>query len=296
MIIDSGHKRWAAVTTALAVVAAALYGVTVWKTPNGPSGGSWPGLLFGIAGSSLMLFAGLLSARKQVPTWRVGRASTWLKGHIWLGMLSVPLIAFHSAFRWGGPLEIVLWIVFGVIVASGLFGLALQQFLTRMMTTGAPLETIYEQIPQVCAAMLADSDALVAGVCGPLEGLPAPAAEAAGEKKGKPKKAEPLAGSGPLKEFYLHEVRPFLSDRFSRTHRLADAPRVAATFAQVRVVLPTTLHDAIEQLQARCEERRQLALQARLHHWLHGWLFVHVPLSVALLVLGVAHAIVALRY
>jgi len=41
---------------------------------------------------------------------------------------------------------------------------------------------------------------------------------------------------------------------------------------------------------------RQLAVQVRLHHWLHGWLLVHVPLSMALLLLSVVHAIVTLRY
>ena len=53
-----------------------------------------------------------------------------------------------------------------------------------------------------------------------------------------------------------------------------------------------TLHE----LEAICEERWQLAQQKRLHHLLHGWLFVHVPLSAALLLLSVAHAVIALRY
>jgi hypothetical protein len=32
------------------------------------------------------------------------------------------------------------------------------------------------------------------------------------------------------------------------------------------------------------------------HHWLNGWLLVHVPLSVGLLVLSAFHAVIALRY
>ena len=34
----------------------------------------------------------------------------------------------------------------------------------------------------------------------------------------------------------------------------------------------------------------------RLHHVLHGWLFVHVPLSYGLMVLATVHAIQALQY
>jgi len=39
-----------------------------------------------------------------------------------------------------------------------------------------------------------------------------------------------------------------------------------------------------------------LTRQARLHRWLHAWLLVHVPLSIALILLGAVHAVVALRY
>jgi hypothetical protein len=36
--------------------------------------------------------------------------------------------------------------------------------------------------------------------------------------------------------------------------------------------------------------------QRRLHRLLHGWLLIHIPASYALLLLGVAHAVVALTY
>jgi hypothetical protein len=45
-----------------------------------------------------------------------------------------------------------------------------------------------------------------------------------------------------------------------------------------------------------CEEKRQLDRQRMLHKILHTWLFCHIPLSLALIVLGFVHAIGALRY
>lgn len=45
-----------------------------------------------------------------------------------------------------------------------------------------------------------------------------------------------------------------------------------------------------------CDEARQLVKQERLHRWLHGWLLVHIPVSLGLMVLGAVHAIVALKY
>jgi hypothetical protein len=34
----------------------------------------------------------------------------------------------------------------------------------------------------------------------------------------------------------------------------------------------------------------------RLHRWLHGWLYVHVPLSMGFLVLTLVHAVMSLKY
>ena len=49
-------------------------------------------------------------------------------------------------------------------------------------------------------------------------------------------------------------------------------------------------------LRAIVDERRELERQRRLHLWLHAWLFVHVPLSYAMLVFTVWHIIGALRF
>ncbi|HEX5442313.1 MAG TPA: hypothetical protein VFW87_00730, partial [Pirellulales bacterium] len=125
-------------------------------------------LIFGIVGSVLMIYAGLISARKKAPTWRIGSAQTWLRGHLWLGSLSIPLILFHAGFRWGGPVEQALLAVLAAIVASGVFGLLLQQFLPRQMTSRVPLETFYAQVPHVCRVLEVEADVAVARLCGPL--------------------------------------------------------------------------------------------------------------------------------
>jgi hypothetical protein len=49
-------------------------------------------------------------------------------------------------------------------------------------------------------------------------------------------------------------------------------------------------------IEAIVEERRQLSRQRRIHTVLHAWLWVHVPMSAAMLVLIAVHIVVALRY
>ncbi len=159
-----------------------------------------------------------------------------------------------------------LLLLFAAVTASGIFGTVLQQFLPRMMTSQVEMETIYEQIPHIVAQLREEADQCV--------------------KK---------AGDAHLGRFLEEELDPFLASR-GRLGRLSDRGRAEAVFAQLRSLVAAEHHETLEDLAHICEERRQLALQTRLHHWLHGWVLVHVPLSYGLLILVAAHAVITLLY
>src|SRR5262245_21493931 len=159
LILDSGHKRWLIATSVAAVGAVALYLCLGRDAPDGLSGGSQVGLLYGLAGGALILFAWLLTALRHVPSWWwIGSRAAWLKGHIWLGLLSGVLILCHSGGRFGGPFEQILYLVFALTILTGVSGLALQQVLPRLLTERVPVEVPYEQIPQICAKLCAAAD------------------------------------------------------------------------------------------------------------------------------------------
>ena len=140
-------------TIVVLLAAAIVYAVYAVRTPGGPRGGTAIGLTFGIAGYGLMLFEGLLGARKKVPIWRFGRTQTWMRGHLWLGLLTLPLILFHAGFAFRGALTAVLMVLLVIVVVSGVLGSILQHFLPRIITTRVPMETIYEEIPHVRAQL-----------------------------------------------------------------------------------------------------------------------------------------------
>src|SRR6202049_2135158 len=170
MRIDKTHRSWMVVPIAALAVSLGIYIVYAARSPGGPRGGSALGLTFGIAGYALMLYAGLLGARKKVPIWRIGRAQTWMRGHIWLGSLSLLLILFHSGFAFRGPLTLVLMLLFFIVIGSGILGAAIQHYVPGFMTSRVPLETIYEEIPHVRAQLRDEADQLAAAICGPLSG------------------------------------------------------------------------------------------------------------------------------
>jgi hypothetical protein len=299
LLIDNSHLKWIVWTALMFAVAVVLYAMYATVSPHGARGGSWQGMAFGVAGSALMLYAGLLSIRKKVPRWqRLGTAQTWLRGHIWMGLLSVPLILFHAGFRFGGLLETALLIVLALIVLSGIVGLALQTYLPRLMKIAVPSEAIYEAIPAGCAALRKTADEAVIAVCSSLIQSASP----------KLVTVKPTTGddesTGALREFYVDVIRPFLAPETmrlqdmatARARSLASQVEAAALFEHLRVRLPAEFYPALECLSDVCDERRQLLRQWRMYHYLHGWTFVHIPLSVLLLVLGILHAATAVYF
>jgi hypothetical protein len=263
MRIDRTHRGWAGAAAALFFASMAAYVAFAVFSPTGPRGGSPIGLTFGIAGYALMLYAGLLGARKKVPVMRIGRAQTWMRGHLWLGLLSFPLILFHGGFAWRGPLTAILMLLFFIVIVSGILGAALQHYLPGIMTAQVPMETIFEEIPHVRAQLRDEADQLVEAT-----------AQMDIEYDDKVR----------FRDLYQAKIRPVLQ-----------APPVEL-LPPLRFAVPAPLHGTLDDLESICEEQRQLNRQERLYRWLHAWLLVHVPLSIALLVLGGVHAFMALRY
>lgn len=326
MRMDATQRGWAWLSLGIFLVSGGVYAFYAMNAPTGPRGGSGVGLSFGIVGFGFMIFAALLGARKRVPTWRLGHAQAWMRGHLWLGLLSLPLILFHGGFHFDGTLTRVLMWLLIITVASGLFGAVLQHYVPRLMTTDVPLETIYDEIGNVRRSLLEEADRAVEALCGSV-GFPkrntAEELRAGGFSalRSIPASAVPLrtsaavsAGasaavaaapervllnteqSAPLTRFYLQEMRVFLEEPERRGQRLGDTEKAKSAFAVLQTLLPAAAQDTLKELEEICDEARQLQRQERLHRWLHGWLLVHIPLSLALLLLGAVHAVMALRY
>ncbi|MDP9339608.1 MAG: hypothetical protein M3P45_12145, partial [Acidobacteriota bacterium] len=227
----------------------------------------------------------------------------------------LPVILFHGGFHFGGTLtRVLMWMLIFTVV-SGLFGAALQHYLPRVMTSDVPFETIYDEIGHVRNLLLEEADRSTEALCGSL-GVRRISKEeiqrAGGFTAMRPMATAARGGaavaaaveivllneeeSAPLRRFYLNEMRPFLERPAERRLLLFDANKAQIGFSGLRTLLPERAHATLDDLQDICEEARQLQKQRRLHHWLHLWLLVHIPISLALIVLGAVHAVMALRY
>lgn len=315
MLITGEHARphvpWIIGCLAAALGAAGWFVTESLGQPGWPTGSSRVGLALGIASGLICLFEFLLWPRKKLRTWRIGPVQLWLRAHIWLGLLALPLAILHSGFRLGGPLSAATMIVFALVIASGVWGLAMQQFLPSRMLDLVPAETIVSQIPHLSRLAARDGARLVAAVCGDESdaGEEEPAAahlvvgatRQVGALQGRvlmvaAAPAEPVPESESLRVFFEESVRPFLLSGRPGCPGLATDREARARFHELRSGLPAAAHPAVAALEDLCSQRRQWDWQAWLHGWLHGWLLVHLPLSVLLMVLLAAHVVWALMY
>jgi hypothetical protein len=243
---------------------AARSGWTDW-----PSGSTRLGLALGIIAAAIIAFEMFLWPRKKFRGHRLGRARVWMRWHIWLGLISLPLAVGHAGFRFGGPLTTTVLVLFLLVIASGVWGLALQQVLPHRLLHEFATETIEPEADRVMAYHCREADELV---------------KAAG---GGP--ADPLVG------FYLDEVRPYLDGGQRSGSALQSAARATGLFADLGARAPGA-GGVVRRLDELCAARRQYDAQVRLHGWLHNWQLVHLPLSVALCVVLAVHIVTALKY
>jgi hypothetical protein len=274
MRIDSTHRPWLYFSIALIVVSTIVY--IPYAQMTTPAGSTAVGLTFGVIALGFMVFAALLSLRKRYRIMRIGSARVWMKAHLWLGALALPMVLFHAAFHARGLLAFILMVLTIIVVFSGIYGAYLQHTLPTRMFREIPYETIYDQIGVIQEQLIAEARQHATNVTQML----APARGAA------------------FDIFFESKVEPYLKAERKAALKLElrHAPDAAREFENYRKMFPASAWPPITALEDICSEKRQLDHQIRLHHWLHGWLLIHLPVSAALLLLAFIHAVVALHY
>jgi hypothetical protein len=311
MIVDRTHVRWGVCTLLASAGVAAVYlanndpdalrkwhmdfALPAWLGPvpplRGNVGATPVGLIYGTAALLIFLFAALLGWRRNHQTAPVGRIQTWLKAHIWFTIFTIPLVLFHCGFHGGGPMTEFLLGLYAFVMLSGFWGLALQHIVPNLMRQYLPEEVIFEQIPYIRGQLVAQGESI-------REELARQAEETAPATGRHEVDTATLTAShrGAVQaavHFIDGQALPYLNGSHAGRSALRDREASDNQFRLLNLQVPDFVQDPLGQLQNLCDEKRRLDLQTRLHYWLHGWLIVHAPSSLLLVVLTIVHAIVA---
>ncbi len=250
----------------------AVIGLTLHYLYFDPSivayGGSTTGLIYGVMGTVIILVLMYLGIRKRTYASGVGTLKGWVSAHVYLGFLTLFLIPMHAGFRFGWDIHTLAFILLCIAVLSGVLGIVLYQILPVRLTryeSKLQVDKVDTQIARLFSEMYSlvrdRSDVLVA-----------------------------------LYQQELASMNAMSSKGWSLVLSGVGGDLVAKRSAQLSEWVPKVPNEDREAFQALSQlllKKSQLEMhlvnQMYLRNAMQAWLYVHVPISVAMLAMVVVH-------
>ncbi len=238
------------------------------------AGNAW-GLTYGSIATVLMVGAALYGVRRRsnklAPKFNLGKSFHWVQFHVYGGFLFMLFIFMHSGFSVpDGVLHLWLWCLSIWVTVSGLFGVVIQKWVPAMLSSALSVEVAYERIPELIRHIKKDADKLVSGC------------------------------SEPVRDFYRKNVvRSLKAPRPKPIYYLditGGIQRRLKQFEFLERVLSSEEQKKLSQLKLLYKSKLEMDAHCSLQKLLRGWLFVHLPPSILLLVLVLIHLYAVFYY
>ena len=224
---------------------------------------------------ALIFFLALYDLRKRIRFLPIGSAQAWLQFHVYTGIYSGLVFAIHVGWHIpNGLFEGVLALIYLFTFCSGLVGLFLSRsFAKRLATSGG--EILFTRIPAQVAVLRLEVESLVMNYLA-------------------------QSDSTALPEFYATRLRPYFATSKNVFHHLVQSSRPRTALLQeirgFERYLDEKERAIIKQISDNVVLKDKLDYQYALQLALKVWLFVHVPLTFALMVFGTIHLLLVVAF
>jgi hypothetical protein len=247
----------------------------IWYVRNEyPHGGSRMGIAYGVAGTLLILLETFFGIRKRWYRSRFGTLEQWLQSHIYLGVLVIIVLLFHTGGRFNDTIAVTTFVLVAIVVASGIFGAILYVTVPRLLTeveSNLSVEEISEQLNQLARSMAR----IASGKSSPFQRI----------------YSELMRESDPG---WLAGWRLL----FARM-RERKSP-IAGDWSKLLALVGNDEEDELRQMLVISRQRKELLLrliyQQRYKNFLEAWLYVHVPFTIAVFVFAAVHIVAVFYY
>lgn len=260
-------RKWSIVGLVLIAALVASWFPYRASTPF-PHGGSPAGLVYGAIALVLMGVLLYYGVRKRSYRSTFGKLEEWLQSHIWLGIVAFVAVVAHTGFRFEDRVATALFIVVSAVVASGIFGAILYRTVPRILTeveTNLSADQISEQLNQLSRSMAR----IASGKSPAFQRIQAGIAR---ELRPRPLAAWMLVLAGPGR----------------RTSR-----ELGGDWTRMLGLVQASEQEELRQLLVTSRQQKELhhrlLQQQRYRNLLDFWLWIHLPLSIAMVVLILAH-------
>ena len=132
--------------------------------PGGPpNGGTWLGYTLGTIGALLILWLMFFGMRKRSYIGGIGTLRGWLSAHIYLGTTLILIVLLHAGFQVGWNVHTLAFALMLVVIFSGFFGLYVYLRYPNLMTRNresATRDAMLEEVAEIDQNALALADGI----------------------------------------------------------------------------------------------------------------------------------------
>jgi hypothetical protein len=293
------HARWRYLKAAAALCVAASI-VYLWHDPlDGPNGGTWLGYTLGTIGALLIAWLAWLGVRKRQYASNLGTVRGWTSAHVYLGLALLVVATLHTGFQFGANLHTLAYLLMLLVIASGVLGIVVYTRYPRLITDHRAQATREAWIEEVLdlnerAIQLADqiSPEVHRFVLRGAEQVPL----------GGTWREQLLGTRGDGGTAEMDALTEILRKKLTATAaERADAEQIIV-LTESRIMMSERdpgverLKQLLELLTRRNDLAARVNQDVRMHARLQIWLYLHVPLTGALLAALTAHIVAVFLY
>jgi len=266
-----------------------------------PNGGTWQGYTLGSIGALLIVWLTMLGIRKRHYHSTQGSVQGWTSAHVYLGTALLVIATLHCAFQFGFNIHTLAYALMTVVIVSGFYGIYAYLQLPRkaaQLRAGLSREALFAELNQLnnkARELALGCDAEVGAVIDSAI-------------------SRTVVGGGLLAQLSAHDRSRILyrganQDGGNQTAK-SGANKPAPNIDQQAVIdfvvkrIPRARKsgeaDALQQLLTVLSRRqvvlRRIRKDIQTQALLQSWLYVHVPVTIALLGALTAHIFSVLFY
>lgn len=139
-ILEYASFRWLKLGLALCAAVALAY--LLHRPGMAPYGGTWLGYTLGTIGAILILWLLWYGVRKRRYRSSAGTLQGWLSAHVYLGTALVVVATLHAGFQVGWNVHTLAYVLTLLVVASGFFGVYAYLRVPTLMTENLGEDTL----------------------------------------------------------------------------------------------------------------------------------------------------------
>jgi hypothetical protein len=267
-----GNFKWLKIACAISLVSILTYALVDVQPRH--NGGSWLGYTLGTVGAGLIIWLTLLGIRKRAMTPKRWSLKSWTSAHVYLGLSLIVIGTLHAGFQLGWNVHTLAYVLMMIVIISGMFGISAYTVLPRAMSANRDEMTESQMLNS-----LRSIDRQLHDAAQPLEQHHAELVRMSLEQ-------DPFGGG----------IMRRISGRY---------PNCATRFAQSEIRRETAYKpnygdDPVEKVDALLTRKEAMLGRVRKHLRLKAllevWLYVHVPMTFALIAALLAHIISVFFY